>query len=48
MHVFQVGARADWDLMASRKTLDEIHGTPDADVKAELLEYAVQLVELPQ
>jgi hypothetical protein len=47
MHVFQVGARADWDLMASRKTLDEIQGTPDADVKAELLEYAVQLVELP-
>jgi len=47
MHVFQVGARADWDLIASRKTLDEIQGTPDADVKAELLEYTVQLVELP-
>ena len=47
MHVFYVGTRANWDLLASRKTLDEIHNTPDADVKAELLEYAVQLVELP-
>jgi hypothetical protein len=47
MHVFHVGARADWDILASRKTLDEIEQTPDSDVRGELLEYALQLVELP-
>lgn len=47
MHVFHVGARANWEILASRKTLDEIDQTPDLDVRAELLDYAVQLVELP-
>jgi len=47
MHVFYVGGRAGWDILASRKTLDEIDQTLDADVRDELLEYAVQLVELP-
>lgn len=47
MHVFQVGARASWDILASEKSLYEIRNTPDEDVKAELLEYAVQLVALP-
>jgi hypothetical protein len=47
MHVFHVGVRANWDILASRKTLDEIGQTPDANVRDELLGYAVQLVELP-
>ncbi|MGE5567230.1 MAG: hypothetical protein ACM3YN_13880 [Parcubacteria group bacterium] len=47
MHVFHVGARASWDILASRKTLDEIDQTPDPDTRDELLAYAVQLVELP-
>ena len=47
MHVFYVGARADWDILGSRKVLDEISQTPDANLKAELLDYAVHLVELP-
>ncbi|HEX4182644.1 MAG TPA: hypothetical protein VHY34_05255 [Caulobacteraceae bacterium] len=47
MHVFHVGARADWDILASRKTLDEIGQTPDAEVRDELLDYAIQLVEQP-
>lgn len=29
MHVFHVGARARWDILASSKTLDEIQNTPD-------------------
>ena len=47
MHVFHVGARADWDILASRKVLDEIGQTQDADLKADLLDYAVQLVDPP-
>jgi hypothetical protein len=46
MHVFHVGARANWDIVASRKTLDEIVQTPDSDVRQSLMDYAVQLVEL--
>jgi hypothetical protein len=45
MHIFAVGTRANWDIIASRKTLDEIARTPDEWVRSELLEYAVQLVE---
>jgi hypothetical protein len=46
MHVFAVGARADWDILASRKTLDEIRNTPDshANLREDLLDYAVGLV----
>jgi hypothetical protein len=47
MHVFHVGARASWDILASRKVLDEISRTPDDDLKAELLDYAVQIVGPP-
>lgn len=45
MHIFAVGARANWDVLASRKTLDEIALTRDECVKSELLEYAIQLME---
>lgn len=47
MHVFHVGSRAPWDILASRKVLDEIGATPDADLKHELLEYAMNLVGPP-
>ena len=47
MHVFHIGARADWDIIASTKTLYEIGQTLDSDVMEELLDYAVGLVEPP-
>jgi hypothetical protein len=46
MHVFHVGVRAGWDILASRKTLDEIDQTVDSDVRRDLLDYAVQLVDI--
>jgi hypothetical protein len=45
MHVFFVGARAGWEILASRKTLDELSGTPDPWARNDLLDYAVQLVD---
>jgi len=45
MHVFHVGARANWEILASRKTLDEINRTPDLQLRDDLLDYAVELVE---
>jgi hypothetical protein len=45
MHVFHVGARANWDILASRKTLEEIGRTPDPDIRNDLLDYAALLVE---
>jgi hypothetical protein len=45
MHVFTIGARANWNILASRKTLDEIGQTSDPYVRDDLLDYAVQLVE---
>ncbi|TWB26701.1 hypothetical protein [Nitrospirillum viridazoti] len=44
MHVFYVGARADWDILGSRKTLDELSLTRDCSLRAELLEYAFGIV----
>lgn len=44
MHIFVIGFRANWDIIASRKTLEEINRTRDNELKSELLEYAVQLV----
>lgn len=46
MHVFHVGARAEWDIVASAKTLDEVLRTPDANLRADLLEYVTMLVEV--
>lgn len=47
MHVFHVGARANWDILASRKSLDEISRTPNPDIRDDLLDYAVLLVGPP-
>ena len=46
MHVFAVSARASWDILASRKTLDEIRkiSDPYSDLRDDLLDYAVSLV----
>lgn len=45
MHVFHVGARADWDILASAKTIDEISQTRNPCIREELLDYALQLVD---
>lgn len=45
MHVFHVGSRACWDLVASRKTLEELSRTRDPDVRGELLDYGIMVVD---
>jgi hypothetical protein len=45
MHVFHIGFRAPWEIFASRTTLDEIGQTEDPVTRAELLDYAVELVD---
>lgn len=47
MHIFQVGIRANWNILASQKTLDEIQQTPDHGLRESLIDYAVQLVSPP-
>jgi hypothetical protein len=42
-HIFYVGARANWDLVGAKKTLDELSRTPDDTLRYELLEYGVSL-----
>jgi hypothetical protein len=44
MHVFYVGARADWDLLGSEKTLSELSSTKDGTLRDDLLEYALGFV----
>ena len=44
MHVFHVGARADWDILGSQTTLDELSGTKDDSLRDDLLEYALGVV----
>lgn len=43
-HVFYVGTRADWSLVGSQKTLDELSRTRDGTLRDDLLEYALGLV----
>lgn len=47
MHVFHIGGRAPWEIVASRKTIDEIGETPDTSIRELLLDYASGLVSLP-
>lgn len=47
MHVFHHGARASWDILGARKTIDEIGDTPDRELRDELLDYAIELVDPP-
>jgi hypothetical protein len=44
MHVFHVGAQANWDLLASQRTLDELSMTRNGSLREDLLEYALGLV----
>jgi hypothetical protein len=44
MHIFYVGRRANWTVMASRKTLDEIENTPDPEHRERLRDFAVELI----
>ncbi len=44
MHVFYVGARANWDILGSQKTLDELSRTRDGALRDDLLEYAFGVV----
>jgi hypothetical protein len=43
MHVFHVGARAQWDIVASHKVIDELAQTKNGELREELLEYGVDL-----
>ena len=45
MLVFHVGQRAEWDLVASFKTLEEIDETPHTDLRQTLMDYAVGIAE---
>ena len=38
MHVFYVGARADWSILSSQKTIDELSRTRDGTLRDDLLE----------
>jgi hypothetical protein len=44
MHVFYVGARATWDVLASQRTLDELSRTRNSTLREDLLEYALGFV----
>ena len=43
-HVFHIGARADWDIRASQKTMEELSRTRTASLRADLLDYAFGIV----
>jgi hypothetical protein len=45
MHLFQVGSRAGWTMVASARSLIEIGSTFDEDVRRMLLDFAVEIVE---
>jgi hypothetical protein len=42
-HVFQVGRRADWDIVASNKVIEELSQTSDDVLRNELMDYGVDL-----
>ncbi len=44
MHVFYVGARANWDLLSSQKTIDELSRTRGGSLRDDLLEYALGFI----
>jgi hypothetical protein len=43
-HVFHVGSRADWEMFGSPKTIEELSRTRNATLRADLLEYALGIV----
>lgn len=42
--IFFVGMRANWSIVASEKTVDEIERTRDPELRQRLLDYALQIV----
>lgn len=44
MHIFFVGRRANWFLVASRKTISEIEDTPDKRLRSLLKDFATELI----
>jgi hypothetical protein len=44
MHVFYVGFRAEWHLVGSPQTLEEISRTKNEDLRGDLTEYALGIV----
>lgn len=44
MHVFYVGVRADWDIIGSQKTIDELSRTKNVALRHDLLDYALGIV----
>jgi hypothetical protein len=45
MHVFHVGARADWDILGSPKTIEELSQTKSNSLRSDLVDYALGIVE---
>jgi hypothetical protein len=43
MHVFHIGSRAQWDIIASNKVLDELSQTADDALREALLDYGIEL-----
>ena len=43
MHIFQTGRRAQWDIVASDKVLDELSQTSDADLRKALVHYGAEI-----
>lgn len=44
MHVFYVGSYAMWDIVTSERAIEEISRTRNQDLRAELLEYGLNLL----
>lgn len=44
MHIFLIGSRANWDIVTSDKTLDELSQTQNEKLRGELLDYGFDLV----
>jgi hypothetical protein len=42
--IFFVGARANWDILGSQKTIEEIMRTTDPDLRDRLLDYALEII----
>jgi hypothetical protein len=45
MHIFAVGARANWRLCASAKTLEEVNQTSCEDTRNALTSYVMEILE---
>lgn len=44
-HIFYIGSRASWDIVTSRKTIEEISNTRDINLRHRLEDFAIEIVE---